>query len=357
MGLIYCYTNKINGKQYVGQTTTSLERRDYGHQHQPTPKYFHAALKKYGRENFDLDVLEECSNELLDEREEFWIKKLGTFGNGYNLNSGGKQPKYFQPEQIAEIKDLLINTRLPYTEIKSRTGISIWTISDINLGLHSFESGTNYPLRKIPSSYKYSLQVLQEIAEMLQNTTLTHQEIAETFQVPKTLVDDVNIGKKQKLQGYSFPIREPKTTRSILNKKLVEQIIQTIKTTHYTWKEIADLYFINDYTVGAIARGNSSWCKLFPEESFPLRKSLNKNQNSNSLETQQVIEICYDLIFSKETLKDIGNKFGRAKNTINDISRGLTFKKITHLFILPIRQNQRKNQKIYNEIAWDSLLP
>lgn len=97
MGQIYLITNNINGKQYVGQTHHTAEERFKEHIYGRTrddrkfccPLYM--AMNKYGVENFSMCVLEECDDTLLDEKEIYWIDKLGTFEkNGYNATRGGK---------------------------------------------------------------------------------------------------------------------------------------------------------------------------------------------------------------------------------------------------------------------------
>lgn len=90
-GIIYCYTNKVNGKQYIGQTVTPGVRKAV---HLRTAlgascKYpFHLAIKKYGIDNFQYDILEECDEALLNEREVYWITKFDSFNSGYNLTEG-----------------------------------------------------------------------------------------------------------------------------------------------------------------------------------------------------------------------------------------------------------------------------
>ena len=44
------------------------------------------AIQKYGVNNFIFEVIEECSVDMLDEREKYWILKLNTLTpNGYNI--------------------------------------------------------------------------------------------------------------------------------------------------------------------------------------------------------------------------------------------------------------------------------
>lgn len=80
---IYCYTNKINGKKYVGQSINlHLRHKRMNYKNNPA---FSSAISKYGLENFEV--------EQLNDREVFWIKEFRTFppslGFGYNLTSGG----------------------------------------------------------------------------------------------------------------------------------------------------------------------------------------------------------------------------------------------------------------------------
>lgn len=77
-------------KTYVGQTRRSIEERFK--EHARAKSYFGSAIRKCGRENFSLKILEECSTlEQLNEREKFWIITLNTKRpNGYNLTDGGR---------------------------------------------------------------------------------------------------------------------------------------------------------------------------------------------------------------------------------------------------------------------------
>ena len=76
LGKIYKITNKINGKVYVGQTTKTLKERFEKHCWGTTKKdsyHFNMAIKKaikkYGKENFTIELIEEVETTKLDERE------------------------------------------------------------------------------------------------------------------------------------------------------------------------------------------------------------------------------------------------------------------------------------------------
>lgn len=91
-GSIYIIENTINGKQYVGQTITSLKRRFLKHCNDKTNTAIHGAIVKYGRENFTIREIDVAySREELNEKEVFYIKQMNSkFPNGYNLTDGGE---------------------------------------------------------------------------------------------------------------------------------------------------------------------------------------------------------------------------------------------------------------------------
>lgn len=89
--LIYLVTNNVNGKRYIGQTIRPLLERWKDHCRAKDNNYFHNAIRKYGKENFTLEIIDvaNSANEL-DEKEIFWINKMNTlFPYGYNLKQGG----------------------------------------------------------------------------------------------------------------------------------------------------------------------------------------------------------------------------------------------------------------------------
>lgn len=85
---IYKVTNKINGKVYIGQSV-DIGRRWREHMNAKDDIYFHKAIQKYGVENFEWEVIEQCKKKDLDEREIYWIEYYDSFNKGYNCTKGG----------------------------------------------------------------------------------------------------------------------------------------------------------------------------------------------------------------------------------------------------------------------------
>lgn len=95
--VIYKFTNNVNNKVYIGKTKTSLRKRIIAHlsssrSTNKSPKhYFQRALQKYGTINFNIDIIEHCSESQLNDREIFWIKFYDSKNpnKGYNMTDGG----------------------------------------------------------------------------------------------------------------------------------------------------------------------------------------------------------------------------------------------------------------------------
>ena len=107
-GEIYVVTNKVNGKQYVGQTTVGAVNRWYNHKADAKSgrgRLIGRAIRKYGLENFTFDVVSTSDNQDdLNVQEVAWIAQCGSrVPNGYNLKEGGARGKQ-APESIEKIR-------------------------------------------------------------------------------------------------------------------------------------------------------------------------------------------------------------------------------------------------------------
>ena len=91
--VIYKHTSP-SGKSYIGQTK-HYETRMIQHQRRTGCRAFHAAITKYGWDNFVHEII--CEGLTIDEAnecEELMISEHTTLSpNGYNLHSGGLNRK------------------------------------------------------------------------------------------------------------------------------------------------------------------------------------------------------------------------------------------------------------------------
>lgn len=134
MGYIYCITNLINGKQYVGKTMHTIDKRFQEHCRDSRKarcknRPIYNAIKKYGIENFKIEVLEYVENNyILEEKEIYWIKKLDTYGkNGYNASKGGDGKILYNYEEIIK----LYNIGYSQKQISEKIGCCSCTVSKV----------------------------------------------------------------------------------------------------------------------------------------------------------------------------------------------------------------------------------
>lgn len=92
---IYKITNLLDSKVYIGQARNIKERWQC-HLNNLTNNrhcnnHLQNAWNKYGAENFKFEIIEECEESELNEREIYWIDYYGgcNSNNNYNLMAGG----------------------------------------------------------------------------------------------------------------------------------------------------------------------------------------------------------------------------------------------------------------------------
>lgn len=104
MGYIYKIENQLNHHVYIGQTSRTIQQRWQEHinkEHEGCTA-LQRAFRKYGISNFTIELLEECENDKLNEREIWWIEYYNSYYNGYNLTLGGEQGFKYNPEKIVQ---------------------------------------------------------------------------------------------------------------------------------------------------------------------------------------------------------------------------------------------------------------
>ncbi len=109
MGCVYKAENKVNGKCYIGKTVETIESRIVKHEwnaNNSSEYAFHRALRKYGFDNFEWEILYESNDEEeLEGAEIFYIEDYESFGsNGYNMTDGGEGTSGFIFSEESKIR-------------------------------------------------------------------------------------------------------------------------------------------------------------------------------------------------------------------------------------------------------------
>lgn len=102
MNYIYCFTNLINNKKYIGSTISQpnirYNQHIYNATHETSHQYnypLYQAIRKYGIENFSFEIIEQkdCSEFEIRQLEQKYIIQLNTLSpNGYNQTLNTEHP-------------------------------------------------------------------------------------------------------------------------------------------------------------------------------------------------------------------------------------------------------------------------
>lgn len=207
--IIYVFTNKINGKQYVGQTVRTFEER-FG-EHKRKKSIFNSALKKHGESNFDYTTVDSAETiEELNRKEVEWIQKLGCVEPfGYNLCYGGNNTMGFnhKPE-----------SRLKMSVTKKAIGSAKGKRNHFYGKKHSDETR-----KKMREAWKTKRVMTDEMKQKIRESHVTKSVInlttGETFEsikkasehygIEATHITRVCRGKRKSCGGYKWAYVEP----------------------------------------------------------------------------------------------------------------------------------------------------
>ena len=216
---IYLVTNSLNGKVYVGKSI-DIERRWQEHIHDSLVSqdqwdnnyrgvrtHFHAAIRKYGKENFTFRVIEEIEDDtILNDREIYWIAQYHANEQniGYNMTAGGDGYNFGSGENAICSKitkaecDLIkqkLKERWSYKDIQTLVPqIGISAMNAINYGKTWYDETETYPICIDSGHRKWSDEEAMGIKKEYANgATIT--ELAKKYDVRYETISNLVNGK------------------------------------------------------------------------------------------------------------------------------------------------------------------
>ena len=253
---IYKITNLINNKCYIGRSKNIQERWNEHCRESSLPQtiwdrnargeqtYFHKALRKYGKEAFSFEIIEQCLEEELNEREIYWIayydstdpeKGYNTTkgGDGYRCGGGENAPGSKITQEECNLIKQKLKERLTAAEIiKIVPNATIGIISSINNGNSWFDPNENYPISINNGHRKWSDEEAMQIKYEYANGA-NISELAKKYQVNVDTISNLINGKSY----INLPIIERKvewkrknTTKRPLSEESVKLYREEVKT-------------------------------------------------------------------------------------------------------------------------------
>jgi group I intron endonuclease len=140
MAIIYMATNQHDGTVYIGATTQTLAQRKIGHKSDAkigkTNLKFFDAIREYGWDAFDWEILDEVSDELQYAEERYWIQHFRSMDVPmYNETDGGKGiPGYKYSKEQMERRSILRIGKTSSFRGKKHTEEAKAKISASNMG-------------------------------------------------------------------------------------------------------------------------------------------------------------------------------------------------------------------------------
>ncbi len=234
--LIYKITNKVNNKIYIGKTKKYYKEKYFGIEGRfsnhiasanskskcnDCPRLYNA-IRKYGKDNFTIELIEETTLEFIDQQEIYYINNFKSYDSkiGYNIALGGGG------RSVVNVSDEVRN-KISKAQSDGEMNIKPY-INDNNehVGYFARRRENGKVFQKYFTSKEFSLeQNLMKAREWIKNISENKIDSEIKYNKNNNLPTNINFIKDKKdkslIIGYRVDImlNGKKTIKSFQNKK------------------------------------------------------------------------------------------------------------------------------------------
>lgn len=220
--LVYKITNKVNEKIYIGKTKEYYKNNEYGidgrftrhlqsansstNHSNDCPRLYNA-IRKYGKDNFMIEILETTTEDKIDEREIYHIKTTNSTDDniGYNIALGGGGRKVVNVDE---------DVRMKISKAQCKTGImgiKPYYDNDIHIGYYARRRESGKVLGKYFTSTEYTVEEnLQKAKEWMESVKQNKIDNSNKYNKKSNLPTNINYIKdkvnKELVIGYRVDI-------------------------------------------------------------------------------------------------------------------------------------------------------
>ena len=268
MGYIYKIWNELNDNIYVGQTTQTLESRwkehiyacnNINHKH----SYLYNAMRKYGKQYFHIEKIEQCNDIQLDEREKYWISYYDSYNNGYNMTIGGQDGRLTLTEKDTKIIQDLWDNGLSVADIVNQTNYSRTQVRSRLEGYKNYKEEAYERGMQSTQQAKYKQISQWDLQGNFIATYNSELEAEEKTGISHKAISLAVVGKSKTSGNYIWTYG---TTPPIIEKK--KQIYQydlkgNLIATYSSKSDASRITGIDASSIGKVCRGERKTCGGF----------------------------------------------------------------------------------------------
>jgi len=324
---IYKIINIQNSKLYIG-SAENIDKRWGEHRRLLINKKHHSghlqnSYNLYGVEKFKYEIIENCPEDILIKREQYYIDLYETTNpdKGYNEcpTAGSRKGIKNTPEAIEKQRQSMMGK---FVGEKSPTSKLTW---DETYKIRKEYSLGNYTQKQLSEKYNISCS---QIRDIINNVSWKKDDI------------DIIDVKKIKSNNYSKHQLGENNSTSKLTWEEVREIRKLWLSGEYTHQQISEKFNVKRENIGQILR-NKSW-----KDVNYIVTNINHNKKLNEMQIKEIREKWKTGNYLQKQLAD---EYDTSRGNIRDIIQNKNWKDSNYI-VVNINHSKKLNQQQVNEI-------